>query len=390
MPAFIYSIILIFVSQMAFDIYYPSMPHLTTVFQTTPDAVQYSVAGFVFGTALSRLIFGACIDAWGVRTLLPRLLMFFTVATLGCMWSNSIYVFIACRFLQGGAAGGLFLAAIFLVSAKYDKQLFAKYFSFLSAAWSMGVIIAPIFGGYIHSYLGWRYSFMFIVLAALVLYMLTYFLKLPQTEKKTLSIRETMVSYRQMVVRFPVFLLMIQAAICYGIIITYNTVGPFIFQKGLHFSVVQYAWVTIPISFSYFCGTMINSWLVSRFSTRFIVWVAQIICVCVAVLMTLSAFTLPMHAVLIIVPIMFFFLLDGTMYPNGMSIAVSLFPNAVGKVTALMTICSYLVGGLIALAATALSYHHLRDVSLFLLMLSMCGFLVFLPVYRSKQRQDMP
>lgn len=389
MPVFIYATLLVFVSQMAFDIYYPSMPHLTTVFQVTPDAVQYSVAAFVFGTAISRLIFGACIDAWGVRSLLPSLLIFFAVSTVGCMWANNIHLFVACRFAQGSAAGGIFLAAIFLITHEYDRQRFAKYFSYLSAAWSLGLTLAPVIGGYIHNYLGWRYSFALIVLATLALFALQYAISISPFKKQILHIGETMRSYQQMLTCYPFFFLMIQMAICFSIIITYNTVGPFLFQRGLHFTVVQYAWITIPVAASYLCGTMLNSRLVDHVPVRQIVRVSQIVWVGGAVVMTMTAFALPMSVMLILVPMMLFFLLDGLMYPNVMSLAVVLFPNAVGKATALMTISSYFLGGLAALAATLLSYTHLRDVSLFFLVLSMAGLLCHYLIWRSKLLQAL-
>ena len=51
--------------QLAIDIYVPALPAMARYFQTSPQAIQSSVSGFMAAYAFGQLVFGPVADAYG-------------------------------------------------------------------------------------------------------------------------------------------------------------------------------------------------------------------------------------------------------------------------------------------------------------------------------------
>ena len=93
------------------DMYLPALPIMTMEFDTTPSAVQMSLAACILGLAAGQLIFGPLSDKWGRKPLLKSALILFILATVASIFSPTIDVLNICRFFQGlGGAGGVVLS----------------------------------------------------------------------------------------------------------------------------------------------------------------------------------------------------------------------------------------------------------------------------------------
>ena len=94
-------------ANLAMDIYIPSLPAIARSLHATINLTQLSVAAFVGGVTIARLVFGIISDAFGRRS--PIIVGAF-VAVIGsvmCLYAPNIYILIAGRFLQGLGAGGI-------------------------------------------------------------------------------------------------------------------------------------------------------------------------------------------------------------------------------------------------------------------------------------------
>ncbi len=82
------------------DMYLPALPIMTKEFDTTPSAVQMSLAACILGLAAGQLIFGPLSDKWGRKPLLKSALILFILATVASIFSPTIDVLNICRFFQ--------------------------------------------------------------------------------------------------------------------------------------------------------------------------------------------------------------------------------------------------------------------------------------------------
>ena len=88
------------------DMYLPTLPAMADFFQTSSSMVQLGLTTSMIGLAAGQLIFGPLSDKYGRRSPLLLAMILFLLATLGCIFSHTISLFVLSRFLQGIAGAG--------------------------------------------------------------------------------------------------------------------------------------------------------------------------------------------------------------------------------------------------------------------------------------------
>ncbi|WP_269084613.1 MFS transporter [Pseudomonas sp. Root329] len=89
----------------------PSLPQIATDLSSSTAQVQHMISAFLAGSCLGMLFYGPLSDRYGRRPLLLGSLVLYGLATLGCLFAESIEQLTAWRFLQAlGGAGALVLA----------------------------------------------------------------------------------------------------------------------------------------------------------------------------------------------------------------------------------------------------------------------------------------
>src|SRR3954462_12018128 len=93
------------VGALAIDTYLPSMPAIGRAFEVGPVAVQQTLSIFLFTFAFMMLFYGTLSDSFGRRpVILVSLVLYIAASIVGAM-APSIGVLLACRIVQGLAAG---------------------------------------------------------------------------------------------------------------------------------------------------------------------------------------------------------------------------------------------------------------------------------------------
>ena len=92
-------------SQVAADIYLPSISSITEYYNTDINLVQFTLVIFTFGICIMQLISGPLSEIIGRKK--PLLIGFFVsiIGTIICIFSPNIYCMLLGRFIQGLGAG---------------------------------------------------------------------------------------------------------------------------------------------------------------------------------------------------------------------------------------------------------------------------------------------
>jgi DHA1 family bicyclomycin/chloramphenicol resistance-like MFS transporter len=93
------------VGALAIDTYLPSMPHIGREFAVGPVAVQQTLSVFLFTFAFMMLFYGTLSDSFGRRPVILTSLTIYTLASVGAAFAPTFGFLLACRALQGLAAG---------------------------------------------------------------------------------------------------------------------------------------------------------------------------------------------------------------------------------------------------------------------------------------------
>lgn len=162
------------------DMYLPALPAMGRQLQSSPAAIEMTIAVFSIGSGVGQLVFGPLSDRFGRRW--PALigLAVYAAASVGCALAMNVEQLIAARFLQAlGVCSGQVVARALLADIFEPRDL-ARFSALLTMITLVAPIIGPLLGGYIFIAFGWRPLFW--VLAAYgVVVTVVCFIRLPET-----------------------------------------------------------------------------------------------------------------------------------------------------------------------------------------------------------------
>lgn len=188
---------------ITFDIYQPALPAITQYFHTSQALGQLTLSLFFFLLGFSQLIWGPLIDHFGRRPTLFASLNCFFIATLVCIFAQSIWILILGRILQGFSICCANVLAFSSSRDIEDSTERAKLMSHVSMVISVSPIFAPVAGSLIFAAYGWDAIFVFVLaLSILLLIISKFFLKesIHWTEAShKFSIKKSFVNYREII-----------------------------------------------------------------------------------------------------------------------------------------------------------------------------------------------
>ncbi|RPH68265.1 MAG: MFS transporter, partial [Hyphomicrobiales bacterium] len=159
LPPFAILVAISAIGPLSLNIFIPSMPGLQDEFGIPYGKAQLTLTLFLIGMAVCQLIYGPISDRVGRRPMLLGGMAVFVLASVLAALAPSIEVLIGARLLQAlGGAAGIVLARA-MVRDVFDRDKSASVISYITMAFVVAPMVAPVLGGFIEAIAGWRYDF---------------------------------------------------------------------------------------------------------------------------------------------------------------------------------------------------------------------------------------
>jgi DHA1 family bicyclomycin/chloramphenicol resistance-like MFS transporter len=154
---------------LSVDTSLPAQPTFAREFTVSSEVAQLTLSVFLLGFAIAQLFVGYLSDAWGRRRVLLGGLVVYCLAGIACAASPSIELLVAFRFVHGVGAASAPVVARAMVRDTQPAQQAARLLSTMLAALAIAPMIAPVFGGVLLDWFGWRAIFGALVVAGLAM-----------------------------------------------------------------------------------------------------------------------------------------------------------------------------------------------------------------------------
>jgi len=249
------------------DTYFPSFPVLATHFGVSEIQMQSMLSWYLVALAGMNLFHGALSDSFGRQRVILAALGIYTTTTLACAVAPSFGWLVALRTVQGLAAGAGMIVGRAVIRDLFPGTEAQKLMAQAAMLAGLGPVIAPVVGGWLHVWFGWRGPFVFLGLLGAVLGCACRFglpESLPAHLRQSFHPGNLFRAYIE-TIRDPAFVLSCLAlAFGGGGFLLYVATAPDMVLNILKLSETQFAWLFVPIISGLVLGSAATSRLAGR------------------------------------------------------------------------------------------------------------------------------
>lgn len=219
------------------DISLPALPSIAADLGVSEGSVRLTLSAFTIGVAVGQLVIGSLSDRFGRRRLMSWGALAAAVAAFSASTAPSLPLLIAaCGVLGLGSAAGLVTGRAFISDKAVGREA-TRQFSLLQMAVSCGPIVGPLAGALLLTVGDWRSLFLALAAFAVVGAVATIMFvpeSLPPENRRPESVLGVIRTMSR-ILRTPQYIAFAASLwFSFGMLFSYISTSPFIFQSGLH------------------------------------------------------------------------------------------------------------------------------------------------------------
>lgn len=374
--------------------YLPAFPQISREFKAPIGSVELTLSIFLAGMAVGQLFHGPLSDRYGRRILLQAGTALFVVSAIGCASADSIGALLVWRLLMalGGSAGQAVPRAI--VRDWFQEREAARYFSLLMAILGVSPILAPLIGGQLLKFVGWRAIFWLLaIIGTLCLMATTWILpeSLPRARRSRTSMTEVLLIYRRLLVDSQFMPRVLAVGFAYGAMFSYITGSSAVFILTYGVSPQKFGLFFGANSLGLIGASQLNRAVLRRHSPRGILTATYALLALFTASLAVIGVTgtggfASFAAVLFCSVAML-----GFIYPNGAAVSLAHLGRVAGSASALFGLAQFGLGGVGGAVVSMLHLPSPLPMTLTMAILAVVGYVVLkLAPTKAELREPAP
>jgi len=342
------------------DTYLPSFPAMGEAFAVSQAQVQQTLAVYLITFAAMTLFHGTMSDSFGRRPVILVSLVVFVLASVGCALAGSYFQLLLFRGLQGLSAGAGMVVGRAIIRDSLEGHAAQRLMSLVTMIFGIAPAIAPVIGGWLQGWFGWRSIFVF--LAAYGALMLAgCWWKLPETlqqsARQPFAFGPVTRNYLRLGSSLPLLLLTGVVACNFAGFFLYVVSAPAVIYGLLGLRETQFAWLFVPGIIGVMSGAFLSGRAAGRLSARRTVRIAYSVMFAAAALNLSYNLLFPPALPWTVLPIMIYTVGMALAMPTVTLITLELFPHNRGMAASLQGFGQGMLSGMVAGLVSPLLAH---------------------------------
>jgi DHA1 family bicyclomycin/chloramphenicol resistance-like MFS transporter len=340
--------LLVSFAPMTIDLYLPALPVMTEDLMTDAESMQLTLSVYMVGFALSQTFFGPISDRFGRKPTILIGTAIYLVTSVACALATSVEQLIVFRLFQsiGAAAGPVVARAV--VRDMFTREEAAKTYAVVTTVTAIAPVIAPILGGVIVIWLGWRANF-WVLTGFGATAMLLVILLLPETNRVP---DPSATRFDKMLVNFGTMLrnraylgYLLTVMGTFGGLFAYLMGSSFVLVGELGMSEINFGLSFGGASIGFMAGAFLGSRIVRRVGIERMCLIGTAFTALAGVLIVGLIWGGVVTVASVIVPTVIYFFGMGMSQPNVQAGAISPFPQMAGAAASLLGLAQYISAG---------------------------------------------
>lgn len=363
---------------MSVDMYLPGLPAIARDLNASAADVQLTLSAFFIGFAIGQLIYGPVSDRFGRRPVLLGGIVFYVATSVVCAIAWDVDILIAARFLHALGAGAAGVVVRSVVRDKFSGDLAARAYSLMMIVMLLAPLLAPIFGGQVLQFFGWRAIFWFLTVFGALCFVAVIFM-LPESNpverRVQTSLMGMMGAYLTVARNKRTLGCILTSVSAFAGLFAYISGSPFVYIELFQVPAEYYGFLFGMTALGLMIGSFINSRLVVRFGARRMMR-AGVTTAAVSSLLVLAVGWSGLGGLVLLVATLVMFVASlSFIASNAIALAVDPFPRQAGTVNALMGFLQFSFG---AIAGVAVGQFHDGTALPMVAVIAVCGVVAFI------------
>lgn len=251
--------------------------------------------------------------------------------------------------------------------------------------------LAPIIGGHLLVWFGWRAIFLFLLIYAIALFLLL--IRLSETHfnrQKNIRITKTFKHYLEAFTHQKFIGYLTPYILVTGAMIGYYMATPFLFITELHMSPNAYGFISLFSVTTYIAGALISRFFTPQVGLKKMIVIGTAILLAASVIFILITLFFHLTAWTVVLPMSIYTFAAGVICPNSNAGAMQALRHKAGAGAATLGFSLYGASALLSSIIVALPMHHLWPLTVYICIISALAFLAFYGLVVSPLRLFSP
>ena len=260
---------LLMLAPFTVDAYLPSFHAIGDEFGVGQAAIQQTLSLYLLAFGSMMLFYGPASDSFGRKRVILLALLAYALMTVFAALSQSIGQLVAARVGQGLAAGAGVVIGRALVRDLFAGADAQRVMANIMLVFAAAPAAAPIIGGWLHEWFGWRSVFWFLLGFSLLLAIAVWRL-LPETvahhRRQSFAPAFVLRSYARALSHPRYMQLIVVFALLFGGMFLYVAAAPAILIDHLGQDETDFWKFFVPLVTGLILGSRLTRWLAGRLS----------------------------------------------------------------------------------------------------------------------------
>jgi len=363
---------------LSIDMYLPGLPTIGRELDAGAGQVQLTLSAFFVGFAGGQLLYGPFSDRWGRRPVLVGGISLYVAASALCAISPNIETLIAFRLLHalGGGAGVVVARAV--VRDRFPTDQAARVLSFMMLVTGLAPLLAPLIGGHVLVWFGWRAIFWLLTgfgLMALVAVLAWLPESRPAERRPARPFRTVFTGYGRVLGDLRTLACILAGGTAFAGMFAYISGTPFVYIELFGIAPQAYGYLFALNVLGIMGGAVLNARLVLHCGAPVMISIGGIVAALSGVALLITAISGTGGLLGIVVPLFFYMSTLNLISANAMALAAEAHADRAGTVAALFGAGQF---GLGAVAGSAVGLLHDGSAMPMAVVIAVCGVLCLL------------